>query len=120
MSIRPGAVTLIANMTATAASEDRCKIRGGSRPLNETGVRESPSPEVVGSPFDFSDAPNIDRFWNADSQARIAGLSSRAFSMIAGFNVDGTAVALWTIPPRALHSSAGGSAGSRHRWIASV
>jgi hypothetical protein len=28
---------------------------------------------------------------------------SRAFSMIAAFNVDGTAVALWTTPPRALH-----------------
>ena len=70
-TIRPGAVTLIANVTATAASEDRCETRGGSRPLNETGVRESPSQEVVGSPFDLSDAPNIDRCWNADSQARV-------------------------------------------------
>ena len=61
-SIRPGAITLIANVTATAASEDRCETRGGSRPLNETGVRESPFQEVEGSPFDLSDAPNIDRY----------------------------------------------------------
>ena len=31
-----------------------------SRPLNATRVRESPSREVVGSPLDFSDAPNIE------------------------------------------------------------